>query len=114
METRVNHDAQLRTVLEEWERFANRSGGDEEPKVFSVIDDERGHYLLMNVGWSGKRRICSVMFYARLHNNKIWVEEDWTEEGIANELVKAGVPREDIVLGFQPPSMRPLTEFAAS
>jgi hypothetical protein len=37
-----------------------------------------------------------------------------TDCNIAAELLKAGVPREDIVLCFQPPDMRPLTEFAVT
>ncbi|MBV7334508.1 XisI protein [Chloroflexi bacterium TSY] len=45
---------------------------------------------------------------------KIWIEIDWTEEGIATELVAAGVPKEDIVLAFHHPSMRQYTEFAVA
>lgn len=51
------------------------------------------------------------MVYLRIQNGKIWVEEDWTQ-GIVNDLLEAGVPHEDIVLGFQHPSKRLLTEFA--
>ncbi|MCE7982641.1 MAG: hypothetical protein DYG89_15765 [Caldilinea sp. CFX5] len=35
-------------------------------------------------------------------------------EGLATELVERGVPREDVVLAFHPPAMRPYTEFAVS
>jgi len=49
-----------------------------------------------------------------LHNNKIYIEEDLTEDGIATNLLVAGVPREDIVLAFHPPEMRPYTEFAVA
>ncbi|MEA5560934.1 element excision factor XisI family protein, partial [Planktothrix agardhii] len=45
-------------------------------------------------------------------NDKIYIEEDWTEEGIANELLTEGVPKEDIVLAFHDPETRKLTEFA--
>lgn len=40
--------------------------------------------------------------------------ENNTEVRFAEELVKQGVPREDIVLGFQPPSIRPFTDYAAA
>jgi hypothetical protein len=50
----------------------------------------------------------------RIEQGKIWIEEDWTKQGIANELLDAGVPPEDIVLGFQHSSKRPLTEFASA
>lgn len=38
----------------------------------------------------------------------------WTEEGIANELLRKGVPKEDIVLAFHPPDVRKYTEFATA
>jgi XisI protein len=41
-------------------------------------------------------------------------EKDTTEDGIATDLVREGVPREDIVLAFQPPEMRQYTDFAAA
>ncbi len=34
----------------------------------------------------------------------IWIQSDGTEVGVANELVEAGVPQKDIVLGFKSPS----------
>ena len=52
--------------------------------------------------------------YMRIKQGKLWVEEDWTKQGIVDELLAMGVPAEDIVLGFQHPSKRPLTEFAAA
>ena len=75
-------------------------------------DQDRDQYLLLKTGWSQGRRVRGVTLFLRLRDGKVWVEEDWTEEGIATELVKAGVPREDIVLAFHPPQVRPLTEFA--
>lgn len=45
-------------------------------------------------------------------DGKIWVQYDGTEEGVATELVDAGVPKVDIVLGFRHPSVRQYTEFA--
>jgi XisI protein len=52
--------------------------------------------------------------YVRIRDRKFWIEEDWTEEGIANDLVQAGVPREDIVLAFHEPKMRQHTGFATA
>jgi hypothetical protein len=39
-------------------------------------------------------------------NGKFWIEEGWTEDGIATELAQAGVPKEDIVLAFHKPDWR--------
>ena len=49
----------------------------------------------------------------QLHDGKIWIEKDTTEDGIATDLMREGVPREDIVLAFHPPEMRQYTDFAA-
>lgn len=37
-----------------------------------------------------------------------------TEDGIANELVEAGIPKEEIVLGFHEPGVRKYTGFAVA
>lgn len=82
---------------------------------FLVTDDEHGHYVWMNLGWSPTgRRVQTASVYVRLKEGKFWIEEDWTEAGIATELLNAGVPHEDIVLAFHEPAMRSYTEFAAA
>jgi hypothetical protein len=78
----------------------------------TISDDEHGEYLLMRVGWRGETRVRRPVFYLRLRNGKIWIEEDWTKEGVATELMSRGVLKEDIVLAFNPPELRDLTEFA--
>lgn len=79
-----------------------------------VVDEERDHYLWLRYGWSHGKHTQAVVVYVRLREGKFWIEEDWTEAGIATELVQAGVPPHDIVLAFQPPETRTHTEFAAA
>ena len=45
--------------------------------------------------------------------DKIWIQKDFTEEGIANQLVELGVPKSDIVLAFRSPYVRQFTGFAS-
>jgi hypothetical protein len=80
----------------------------------AIFDDERGHYQWIYLGWENKRRVFHIRLYVRLHKDKIYIEDDWTEDGIAAELVREGVPGEDIVLAFHPPAMRQFTDFAAA
>jgi hypothetical protein len=94
------------------ELINRRPKPDQETEV--VFDEERDHYMLVTTGWSGDRRIRGTTVYVRLRDEKFWIEEDWLENGIATDLVEAGVPKEDIVLAFHPPEMRPLTEFAVA
>lgn len=79
-----------------------------------VFDEERDHYMLLNVGWSRRRRFRGTTLYLRLRDGKIWVEEDWLEDGIVKDLLAAGIPRQDIVLAFHHPDMRPFTDFAVA
>ena len=79
-----------------------------------VFDEERGHYLLLYVGWKDPHRVEKTMLHIRLHDGKIWIETDDTEDGFANELLRAGVPNSDIVLAFHPPHLRQYTDFAVA
>jgi hypothetical protein len=44
----------------------------------------------------------------------VWIPDDGTEDGIAEECVKAGIPRDQIVLAFKPPDIRAHTDFAVA
>lgn len=79
-----------------------------------VFDDEHSSYQLMFLGWQKSFRTHGAVIHARLHNGKIYIEEDGTEEGFATALLEAGVPKEDIVLAFHAPWKRPYTEFAVA
>lgn len=96
------------TEYHEWAAHAPENG----VKECLAFDEVRDHYLWFHVGWNGKQRVFGLMVYLRIQDGKIWVEEDWTKQGIINDLLAAGVSNQDIVLGFQHPSKRPLTEFA--
>jgi hypothetical protein len=79
---------------------------------FLVADDVQGHYLWTSLGWSDGKRSRYVHAHLRIHNEKIYIETDLTEEGIATDLLNEGVPKSDIVLAFHEPSVRQYTEFA--
>ena len=84
--------------------------GDIQTEVIS--DRENDHYLLVNVGWRESRRIYGSLVHIAIIDGKIWVQQDGTEDGIANELVEGGIPRDMIVLGFRAPEVRQFTGFA--
>lgn len=113
MDKLTNYRTLVKRLLTDWQALISRQPAPGVETV-CVFDEERDHYLLLNLGWSQRRRVRGTTLYVRLHNGKFWIEEDWTEDGIATHLVKAGVPKEDIVLAFHPPEMRPLTEFAVA
>lgn len=75
-------------------------------EVDCVFDEQRDHYLLLKYGWPRGKYAHYTKLHVRITENKIRIEEDMTEDGLANELVEAGVPIEDIVLAFNPPDRR--------
>jgi len=79
----------------------------------TIFDRERDHYQLVHVGWFGSsKRIYGVVLHVDIIDGKIWVQQDGTETGIAVELHELGVPKDQIVLGFDPPLTRHMTGFA--
>ena len=83
-------------------------------RVEVVHDPVLDHFELVRSGWDGHRRVHTVVFHLDIIYGKIWVQYDATDRPITDELVRAGVPKEDIVLGFQPPERRHLGEFAVA
>jgi len=82
----------------------------ENPPLESIFffDEQNDNYLWTKVGWQNGDRVEGSVAFVRLKNGKIHIEEDWTEEGIAVELMQKGVPAEDIVLAFQQSEKQPL------
>lgn len=109
MDKLTNQAMLIKRILAEDARF-KPSHGEIEPLL--VFDDERHSYQLMYVGWDGPRRVHATIVHVRLRDGKIWIEYDGTEEGIATALLAAGVPKEEIVLGFHSEKKRRFTEFA--
>ena len=70
--------------------------------------------MQLSWGWTEKRHIKNMFLYVRIHDGRFWVEEDWSEDGIATHLLRAGVPKDKIVLAFYPPSTREMGEFAVA
>jgi hypothetical protein len=79
----------------------------------AVFDHQHDRYLLVNVGWDNGRRIHSGLVHIDIINDKLWIQRDDTEEGVTQDLLKAGIPKEQIVLGFHPAEVRPHTGYAA-
>ena len=104
----------IQAVLEQYDRLLRQppaSGVDSH----LIFDEHRDEYMLLKSGWSpDQRRVRGIVAHVRLKDGKVWVEEDWTEEGVATHLINAGIPKHDIVLAFQPPEMRPFGEFAVA
>jgi hypothetical protein len=77
-----------------------------------IFDTVRHHYQVLHLGWKQNRRVYGVVIHVDIIDDKIWIQRDGTEIGIANELTELGIPKQDIVLGFKSPLKRHFTDFA--
>ena len=84
--------------------------GDVETQV--IFDKERDHYQIVHVGWEKDRFVYGCAIHIDIKNDKIWIQWNSTEDDLAAELVTAGIPKEDIVLGLQAPEFRQYTDYA--
>jgi hypothetical protein len=82
-------------------------------EIICLLDEATDNYLLLRVGWLPGKRLYSVTLHLRIVNNKIHVEQDWTDDFLT-DLVSAGIPRTDFVLAFTPPEMRTMAEFVVA
>jgi hypothetical protein len=79
-----------------------------------VFDTERNHYQLMNVGWKNQRRVYGCFLHIDIKDGKVWLQHNGTEFEITEELVKLGISKQDIVIGFHSPFKRQFTDYAVS
>jgi hypothetical protein len=103
----------VKKILTEYHQWVSGSSNLTEESCL-IFDEIHDHYLWLFMGWEGKKKTKITQVHVRIKDGKIWIEEDWTEEGIATELLRDGIGKSDIVLAFHPPEERKLTEFATA
>jgi hypothetical protein len=99
----------IEKILQEYSDFLDN---DRQVQVELILDEKRDRYLLVETGWQNGYRIYGTLLHIDLIDEKIWIQHDGTEDGIADELVTAGIPKKQIVLAFKPPEIRQYTGFA--
>ena len=99
-------------VINLMERYASIASANE-PNVDNEVlfDTVNQRYLLLSLGWSQDRRIHNTVIHIDIINQQVWIQANNTDCLIAEELVEYGIPREAIVLGMQPPEIRPYTAY---
>lgn len=76
------------------------------------IGENQNHFILMDIGWQGKRYIHRILYTVEIINDKIWIHEDNTDTDLIGRLLDKGIPKKDIVLGFVPVYAREIEGFA--
>lgn len=99
----------VRRLIEEYASYKPSHG---QIETEAIVDHDRDHYEVMHVGWDGERRVHGSVVHIDIIGGKVWIQYDGTSRPVAEELVAAGIPREDIVLAFHPADVRPFTDYA--
>jgi hypothetical protein len=113
MDSEEKHEHYRQILQEIIERYANMIPPTEEPESIAVCDRVHDHYLLMDVGWTGKERVHYVVVHLKLKDGKVLIEQDGIEYGIAADLIEAGVAPEEIVAAYLEPQSRSKLNAAA-
>jgi hypothetical protein len=71
-------------------------------KLYPVCDTESGHFLVLATGWDKQTWMDTILFHARLADEKIIIEEDNFEESLTQTLIANGIKKEDIVAHLEP------------
>ena len=80
----------------------------------ALFDCAHDRYALITLGWNAGKRVHFPLVHIDIVGDKVWIEKDTTEDGVAPELVQAGIPKSQIVLAFRPPEVRQHTEYAVA
>ncbi|MGD1857592.1 MAG: XisI protein [Leptolyngbyaceae cyanobacterium] len=111
MDKLENYRTIIQQLLEDYAQF---DSGDKAVEVQLLADTIRDHYQLMHIGWQDERRIYGCILHLDIKRGKIWLQHNGTEDDIPTELVRLGIPKTDIVVGFHSPFKRQFTEYAVS
>ncbi len=81
-----------------------------------LSDKEHHHYQLLATGWATPSRfVNAILVHLQIKSNgKVWLLENSTELHVGDSLVSLGIPKDDIVLGFHPPQLRPYSGYAVA
>ena len=99
-------------VAELIRQYADSKPSHGEIESYPVIDPIGDHYLAVQAGWDRRRRVQGAFLHIDIIAEKIWIQFNGTDQRIAQELVEAGVSRDDIVLAEKPVEARQLTGYA--
>ena len=112
MDTLMNIDRYRVVIKQLLSQYATYKPSYGEVEVETVFDLEQDRYLVLAIGWDGKQRVYGCSIHLDIRDCKIWIQVNNTELDIGQDLVNVGVPKEDIVVGFQPLYMRQFSGYA--
>lgn len=81
---------------------------------YTIIDRENNHFQLLQLGWQDEDYIFTVVLHFDIKDGKVWFQRNITDRDVVDELMEMGIAKQDIILGFRYPKIRPYTGFAVA
>ncbi|MFN8346390.1 MAG: XisI protein [Spirosomataceae bacterium] len=72
----------------------------------AITDTVHNHFQVVTLGWENSKFVFDTVLHFDIKDEKIWIQQNWTDILIDEELIRRGVNKEDIILGFLPPYAR--------
>lgn len=69
-------------------------------ETYPISDSDRQTYAVIIVPDVPRKYKAGVVVAARIVNDKVIIDEDITDRPLWEELVRAGIPREQIILAY--------------
>ncbi|MCI5158602.1 MAG: XisI protein [Candidatus Electrothrix sp. AUS1_2] len=67
-----------------------------------IFDETNDRYVLMQTGWDQGHRVRGNLIYISLQDGKVHIEYDGMEQGVTDDLVRNGIPENQIILSYMP------------
>lgn len=71
MDTQISYQEIIKQVLQDYADYRTSLPDDYNSQV--LFDDERGQYLVLDIGWSGDRYLHATPIHLSLIGDKIWI-----------------------------------------
>lgn len=97
MDTGRSYGDIVKTVINKYAKLRPSHG---QIRLDTVFDEQQGNYALMQTGWNRGIRVRGNLIYITIRDEKVHIEYDGIERGIVDDLIKKGIPQEDVVLEF--------------
>ncbi len=99
MDTQTTFEEVVKTTILRYARLRPSHG---DIRLDPVFDEQNHRYSLMQVGWDRGRRVRGNLIYVTILQDHVYVEYDGIEHGITEDLIRAGIPQDRIVLAYLP------------
>lgn len=84
--------------------FGDYKSLDPRSETVVLFDDHSAHYAVILLGWENGERIYEPLVHVRIHDGRVVVEINTTDDDIDRLLLEAGIPYSALVLNQEEPA----------